>query len=176
MSFLTLSFIVNVRQCVQCTLTFIGRQFFKRWRDECDDEDDYCHYGEAHTVRLRIAWHNSRWNETKDWNKCLLVYLLYNEVRTWHFTFTVSNSIPIVKWETFRAELSFMFADLTDEQHAFMLMSMLSRTKMRRCRLSQKYAISRWTRLLSFWDTSCRGFTTTSVGDAFNPRRQEFIL
>lgn len=112
--------------CVQCTLTFIGRQFFKRWRDECDDEDDDCHYGEAHTARLRIVWHNSLWNETKDCNNFftvgLLVYLLYNEGQSGHFTFTDSNSIPIVKWETFRAELSFMFADLTDEQHAFMLL------------------------------------------------------
>lgn len=57
------------------------------------------------------------------------MYLLYNEGRSGHFTFTDSNSIPIVKWETFRAELSFMFADLTDEQHAFMLLRHVEQDK-----------------------------------------------
>ena len=57
------------------------------------------------------------------------MYLLYNEGRTGHFTFTDSNSIPIVKWKTFRAELSFMFADLTDEQHAFMVLRHVEQDK-----------------------------------------------
>ena len=57
------------------------------------------------------------------------MYMLYNEGRTGHFTFTDSNSIPIVKWKTFRAELSFMFADLTDEQHAFMVLRHVKQDK-----------------------------------------------
>ena len=34
----------------------------------------------------------------------------------------ISPALTPIKWETFRAELSFMFADLTEEQHVFMLL------------------------------------------------------